>query len=124
MPRTVASVQRRLEQLETLTERAINATLRAPLPIQTKTHYNILICGISKGLTAASVEEAHRIFIQTYTAVATVDEELIDLLRQYLEDAIQQYSLARRHNVPLHNSKAELLFCINQIALVCEDMAK
>jgi hypothetical protein len=124
MPRTVASVQRRLDQLETLTERAINATLRAPLPPQTKAHYTTFVSGLCQGLTATSVQEAHRIFIQTYTAVATVDEELVDLLRQYLEDAIQQYSLARRHNIPLHNSKAELLFCIKQIAVTCEEMAQ
>ena len=111
-------IEQRLRGLEEITRTAINAVAAATLPLETKIHYNILICGISKGLSASSLQESWSIFVKTYSAVAAVQgDDTIEMIRQYLEDAIEQYRLASRHNVPLHGCKGELLFCIKQLGL-------
>ena len=112
-----ARIEERLRNLEEITRTAINAVAESALPLETKIHYNILICGIGKGLSASSLKESWSIFVQTYTAVANVKDETVEMIRQYLEDAIEQYRLASRHNVPLHGCKGELLFCIKQLGL-------
>lgn len=109
----IARIEERLRGLEEATRTAIDAVAASALPLETKTHYNTLLCGLSKGLSASSLGESWSIFVQTYSAVQ--GDETIEMIRQYLEDAIEQYRLASRHNVPLHGCKAELLWCIKQI---------
>lgn len=116
----ITRIEEGLRGLEGLTRAAIQAVGASSLPLHAKIHYNILVCGISKGLSATSLNEACKIFVQTYTAVVAVEDSLVTTVREYLEDAIIQYRLASRHNIPLYNCKTELLWSIKQIGLAAK----